>query len=605
MEEISNVRRSLRIYERSQRNERDEIENKQSEQYGSDVDTSLYADSEKNDTEEQKVAPIEHDENTPSRSELDRIMSTLRDEMAEMSRHHVNDMMQKVQQSLEQLWSFTKNVEERINSSERSAKRFERHLEVTVAQATQRIEDSVAERQRQVEERLNTLGNEVSERIELQSRGLTREIEDLRRQVEKVQKNQSVRPIASSVPNHQPFAARQPVLQTPMTSATSTSIRPGAFSMRQATDISDDFTGIEEFGEDLFATPEGRRDDFDRRNSLGGGSIFNAILAPVEASNTYMISSVTRESYSQVVLRDITLDSVGPFMNHYLNIKRKHPGQAWMIVDFCSEYTKQELTVLADTYELPGAALGLGGAFALTDRQVLFLILEKLKARSMDDFVTRLQNMRFLEEETDLDFTKQYNYEKLFRAALSFRFRFVMRVQLLGSRAKAEHIPPLHKMGQTPGLLTFFFNAWPAGTGKSLFSRHFTPEMRAQSDLKSFFKLFFAKLNTYRDVKQGYDDLGSVLSSQQRDREGEVVPGRQREDKAYVKRESYTNLSYLRTASTGGPQARAQRSQSTQTTRIRNDKKIWTPERERRDFRSKMLHHTRVSEEDMESRTAR
>jgi len=234
-----------------------------------------------------------------------------------------------------------------------------------------------------------------------------------------------------------------------------------------------------------------------------------------------MISSVTRESYAQIVLRDITLDSVGPFMNQYLNIKRKHPGQAWMIVDFCSEYTKQELTVLADTYELPGVALGLGGAFALTDKQVLFLILEKLKARSMDDFITRLQNMRFLEEESDLDYNKQYNFEKLFKAALSFRFRFVMRVQLLGSRAKADYIPPLHKSGQTLGLLNHFFNAWPSGIGRALFSRHSTPEMRAQTDLRGFLRLFFAKINTYREVKQGYDDLGSVLTSQLREKEGE------------------------------------------------------------------------------------
>jgi len=112
---------------------------------------------------------------------------------------------------------------------------------------------------------------------------------------------------------------------------------------------------------------------------LGRGSIFNAILAPVEASDTYMISSVTRGSYLQVPLRDITLDSVGPFVNQHLNKRRKHPGQAWMIVGFCSEYTKQELTALADPHELPGAALGLGGAFALTDRQVLFLILESLR----------------------------------------------------------------------------------------------------------------------------------------------------------------------------------------------------------------------------------
>jgi len=42
--------------------------------------------------------------------------------------------------------------------------------------------------------------------------------------------------------------------------------------------------------------------------------------------------------------------------------------------------------------------------------------------------------------------------------------------------------------------------------------------------LKSLFKVFFAKLNTYRDVKQGHDDLDSVLSSKQRERDGDGVP---------------------------------------------------------------------------------
>jgi len=74
-------------------------------------------------------------------------------------------------------------------------------------------------------------------------------------------------------------------------------------------------------------TTEVQHEDLDQRNSLGGDSIFSAILQPVEPSNTYMISSVARETYSGVVLKDITLDSVGPFMNQYLNIKRKHPGQ--------------------------------------------------------------------------------------------------------------------------------------------------------------------------------------------------------------------------------------------------------------------------------------
>jgi len=65
----------------------------------------------------------------------------------------------------------------------------------------------------------------------------------------------------------------------------------------------------------------------------------------------------------------------------------------------------------------------------------LFLVSEKLKARSKNDFFLRLQSMRYLEEESELDYAKQHNYERLFKAALSFRYRFVMSVQLLGSRA--------------------------------------------------------------------------------------------------------------------------------------------------------------------------
>lgn len=396
-------------------------------------------------------------------------------------------------------------------------------------------------------------------------------------------------PRSDATANHIPFANRTARERTPMTS-----------SNRRVTDRSADFITIDGFEDDFFTTPEERRDDFDRRNSLGGGSIFSAILAPVEPSNTYMISSVTRETYAGVVLKDITLDSVGPFMNHYLNIKRKHPGQSWMIVDFCSEYTKQELTVMADTHDLPGAALGLGGAFALTDKQVLFLILEKLKARSMDDFVTRLQSLRFPDEESGIDYTKQYNYDKLFRAALSFRFLFVMRVQLLGGRAKAEHIPPLHKTGQTLGLLNLFFNAWPAGTGKALFSRHFTPEMRGQTDLKGFFKLFFSKLNVYREVKQGYDDLGSVLSSQQREKESEAGQLRFREDKHYVKREAHSNPPNTEHRQQDDQRQEQRERRVIQTPSYESNKRLWTPSREKGDFKPKSLQHMRGENEDME-----
>ena len=634
MESNRTLRRSSRI---SKRNEPQKEEEKLNEQQNSVEESSLHLESGELNEAVQTLIPLESEENTTSQKDFHRLYS---DEVEllkasceklaerqmifnenlknlnEISRNF-GDELQLVKQSCERLWEITTRNEERFTSIEMGSRRLERHLELTTAQTVQRIEDNLDYKigetvnqqvedtlkghQHQVEESLKKFGNEFSEAMELQGKVMLREIEKLKRRVEEVQNEPSVRPITSDVSNHRPFGAKHTGFQSP---ATSTAGGVGAFNSRQAIDVSDDFMGMEEFGEDLFMSPESRRVEYDRRNSLGGGSIFNAILAPVEASNTYMISSVTRESYSHVVLREITLESVGPFMNQYLNIKRKHPGQAWMIVDFCSEYVKQELTVLADTYDLPGAALGLGGAFALTDRQVLFLILEKLKAKSLDDFVTRLQSMRFLEEDSDLDFTKQYNFEKLFRAALSFRFRFVMQVQLLGSRANAEHIPPLHKMGQTPGLLNYFFDKWPAGTGKSLFSRHFTPEMRAQTELKGFLKLFFAKINTYRDVKQGYDDLGSVLSSQQREKFGETVPERHRDERTFLRREGYTN-----------PVATDQRHQEIVRTEQRErkalrppgyeaSKKLWTPERERREFRPRMLNHVRGLEDNTGNRDA-
>jgi len=61
--------------------------------------------------------------------------------------------------------------------------------------------------------------------------------------------------------------------------------------------------------------------------------------------------------------------------------------------------------------------------------------------------------------------------------------------------------------------------------------------MRVHTDLKNFLKFFFAKLNTYRDVKQEHDDLGSVFLSQQRERDHEGNPVRHREEQDYAKRD--------------------------------------------------------------------
>jgi len=61
-----------------------------------------------------------------------------------------------------------------------------------------------------------------------------------------------------------------------------------AVNSKQAMGFSNDSLEIEEFVEDMFETSDMSREEYDRRNSLGGGSIFRDMLAPAESSNTYM-----------------------------------------------------------------------------------------------------------------------------------------------------------------------------------------------------------------------------------------------------------------------------------------------------------------------------
>jgi hypothetical protein len=122
--------------------------------------------------------------------------------------------------------------------------------------------------------------------------------------------------------------------------------------------------------------------------------------------------------------------------------------------------------------------------------------------------------------------------------------------------------------------------------------------MRAQTDLKNFFKLFFSELNSYRDVKQGYDDLGSVLSSQQRERDGEGNPVRQREGQAYAKRDfqQSANSDSQHVQEESGVRSRDRK--ALRPPGYDTHRRLWTPESERREFRPKVLQHLREADED-------
>jgi hypothetical protein len=125
--------------------------------------------------------------------------------------------------------------------------------------------------------------------------------------------------------------------------------------------------------------------------------------------------------------------------------------------------------------------------------------------------------------------------------------------------------------------------------------------MRSQTDLKGFFKLFFATLNAYRDVKQGYDDLGLVLSSQQREKEGNGPQVRFKDERPYVKKETYpTQLSQppmdQHTREDHRPDVRERK--TSRPPGFDPTKRLWIPESERREDRQRGLHYMRGNDED-------
>jgi len=128
-----------------------------------------------------------------------------------------NNTVADIHLNMDRLWDVTAKAAERIGATERYSKNMGECLQERLDESTQRLEESVMTNQRRMEERLSSVENDLLGKIDLQSRGLVREIEDLKQQIREVQQSRTVDPFSGMVPNNYPFGARHQSPQTPVT----------------------------------------------------------------------------------------------------------------------------------------------------------------------------------------------------------------------------------------------------------------------------------------------------------------------------------------------------------------------------------------------------
>jgi hypothetical protein len=258
----------------------------------------------------------------------------------------------------------------------------------------------------------------------------------------------------------------------------------------------------------------------ERRRSTVFGKM---ISTPAEHLNTesmvsqaVVVNFLTRDSFQNVELRSLNLEHVTIFVDEYSRILERHKDQkhSLRLVDFINRSLHPKITM---------AALKLGhvtadsfghGIFNLSDAQVKDSLLELIKAKSPDDFIQKMNAVKFPLPEGDRSFVPgALNFHILFQYGMLYSHRFTQIIQMIAEKADHQHIPPLYKEGKTLGIVDHFLDGWPQGSGNALYARVTIskPELRRMQNFQSFTTAFFLAIEEYREIQQQVSDLDSTL----------------------------------------------------------------------------------------------
>jgi len=154
------------------------------------------------------------------------------------------------------------------------------------------------------------------------------------------------------------------------------------------------------------------------------------------------------------------------------------------------------------------------GIFNLSDICTKDSLLELVKAKSPDDFIQKMNGVKFPLPEGDRSFIPgALNFHILFQYGMLYSHRFTQIIQMIAEKADPQHIPPLYKEGKTLGIVDHFLDGWPQGSGNSLYARVCIskPDMRKMQNFQSFTTAFFLAIEEYKEIQQQVTGLDSTL----------------------------------------------------------------------------------------------
>jgi hypothetical protein len=237
-------------------------------------------------------------------------------------------------------------------------------------------------------------------------------------------------------------------------------------------------------------------------------------------SNVLILKSITREHFPNVEFKTLNLEHICIFLDEYERILERHPDQGLRMIDFVNVKLHSRLTIAAtDLKYINATTFGLGVS-NLTDKQLKKCILHLVRAISAEDFIKKIKSIQFPSPETDrANFTPSaMTFNVLFDRATLYAHKFNRILQMIAMRAKGVDIPPLYKEGKTLGIIDYFLDAWPGGSGNALYAK-LTINHNSLRHMKTFTEFtykFFKVLKPYKKLREGVDDLDSLLSVRKR-----------------------------------------------------------------------------------------
>ena len=263
-----------------------------------------------------------------------------------------------------------------------------------------------------------------------------------------------------------------------------------------------------------------KKEDQRRRETIFSKPGATVKSSTSQKSNVLILKSITREHFPNVGFKSLNLEHICIFLDEFDRILERHPDQGLRMIDFVDPKVYSRLTVAASELKYVSAKNYGLGVTNLSDKKLKKCILYLVRAISAEDFIKKIKSIQFPSPEFDrTSFSPSaLTFNTLFDRATIFAHKFNRILQMIAKMARAQDIPPLYKEGKTLGIIDYFLAAWPNDSGNNLYSKlsinHNT--LRHMKNFTDFTYKFFKVLRPYKKLKEGVDDLDSVLSVKKR-----------------------------------------------------------------------------------------